>query len=172
MAGMFKDVSQTVKAGARDIGIVMALGISAAILSAVALTFLSYAAFDALRLAMPEWAAALIIAFVLAIFVAILAVFVRNAAQTIGEAAMPQPEEITPPWAAYGIPAEVPVDRILAQARAAGLSLLGRMTAQYSVRTLLPAMVPVAIGVLGYVAARRVSSRFGRHPLPRETRRG
>lgn len=169
MSGLLKDVSDTVKAGARDLALAASLGLGAAILGAIAIVFLAYAGYSALHLAMPAWAAALIIALVLLTIAIILALFMRSAAQTVGdtnpENDMPS-AEIVPPWAAYGIPKEVPVDKILQQAKAAGLSLLGRMTARYSMQTILPALVPLGVGLVGYIAARRVSHRLGERRLP------
>lgn len=157
---MIEQVSKSVKAGARDVGWVLALSLLAAVLAAVALIFLGLAGYRALSITLPEWAAALIIGLVFLFVVVIVGVVTSKVAAGIGE--VDEGKEAPPVWTNYGIPAEFPVDRLLRHARNVGLGALGRLTARYSTQRLLPALVPAAVGIIGFIAARHIAQRVNR----------
>jgi hypothetical protein len=164
MSNIVRNVKDSVKESARDFAGLAAAGAIALVLGAVAAFFLGWSIYLALSFIVPPALAAALVAVIFCIVIGIAYLIIRSRTSEsfndkLKDAVRDDRHAPVPPWAAYGIPADWPVDKMTQQLKTLGLAALGQWSARYSTRAALPLLAPALVGIVGFILTRRMTTR-------------
>jgi hypothetical protein len=163
MSMLIRNMKNSVKESARDLAGLAAGAAIAAVFTTVACFFFAWALYMALAASMSPIAAAVLVGilFLLLLLLVYFLVRMRSIDGGMDEPVegWPMRETNTAPWAAYGIPADWPVDKIARQLKILGLGALARFGTRYSTRTVLPLVAPTLVGIAGFMLVRKLTAR-------------